>query len=76
MKVRRNEVMDKVRQISDKISRSYENDLKTFESLSEKLKNVTAALEKQQNRRDDIEQSKKEDLRQLSQNFVREVAVL
>lgn len=76
MEVRKHEVMEKVRQISEKINRSYENDLRTFEALSEKLKTVTVGLEKQQRKREAIEDTKKEDLRQLSQNFVREVIIV
>lgn len=73
IEVRKNEVMEKVRQINDKISRSYENDIRTFEALSDKLKIVTTGLEKQKRKREAIEDSKRDDIRQLSQNFVREV---
>lgn len=73
--VKKHETMEKIKLISDRLTRTYDSDLKTFESLSEKLKVITTSIEKQQSRRDEIETSKRKDLRQLSQNFMREVQV-
>ena len=68
--------MEKIRLISDRLARTYDNDLKSFESLSQKLRQLNSTIEKQQSKREEVETAKRQDLRQLNQNFLREVPVI
>lgn len=71
--IRRHEVNEKVRQISDKIERSKDADVKTFDSINQRLLQLAEVASRLRQQREEVETKKQRDLRDIGHNFAREV---
>ena len=74
IQVRKHEVLEKIRQINDKLAKSYDTDQRNFAQIQERLLTLSDQIGKHQTKLEAIDTSKRQDLKEIDVNLAREVA--